>query len=192
MKAAVTRCGVVLLCVLALGGCSTVKGWFEIDDDEDPRQPVELEKIEQTVKARRLWSSSVGDGQGEGLYRIEPVIGDGRIYAASADGEVKALEVTSGAINIPTKSRMKLIISRMTNGLSLIFSKPALTFCGIFSYDMIHDNPMLVATSSITIDVVRTERRMIPGRSLNFICLYISASISAYNTATADASVAVK
>jgi outer membrane protein assembly factor BamB len=96
MKAAVTRCGVVLLCVLALGGCSTVKGWFEIDDDEDPRQPVELEKIEQTVKARRLWSSSVGDGQGEGLYRIEPVIGDGRIYAASADGEVKALEVTSG------------------------------------------------------------------------------------------------
>ncbi|MDP4918283.1 MAG: outer membrane protein assembly factor BamB [Haliea sp.] len=96
MSSFVARWSVLLLCLFALGGCSTIKGWFEIDDDEDPRAPVELEKIEQTVKAKRLWSTSVGDGQGKGLYRIEPVIGDGRIYAASADGEVKALDVTTG------------------------------------------------------------------------------------------------
>ncbi|HBQ39827.1 MAG TPA: outer membrane protein assembly factor BamB, partial [Halieaceae bacterium] len=96
MRVVVTRWSVLLLCVLTLGGCSTIKGWFEIDDDEDPRQPVELEKFEQTVKAKRLWSTGVGDGQGDGLYRIEPVIGDGRIYAASADGEVNALDVTNG------------------------------------------------------------------------------------------------
>lgn len=90
------RWGALLLSFLLVSGCSTLKGWFSIDDDEDPRQPAELQKIEETVKAKRLWSTGVGNGQGDGLYRIQPVIGGERIYAASSDGEVRALERSNG------------------------------------------------------------------------------------------------
>ncbi|MFU8765101.1 MAG: outer membrane protein assembly factor BamB [Haliea sp.] len=86
----------LLLSVVLLSGCSTLKGWFSIDEDDDPRQPAELQKIDQTVKAKRLWSTGVGKGQGDGLYRIQPVISGERIYAASSDGEVRALERSNG------------------------------------------------------------------------------------------------
>lgn len=81
-----------LLLALNLSACST---WFD-SDDEDPRQPVELEKIQQTVKIRRLWSAGIGDGQGEGFYRIQPVIAGDRIFAASANGIVRAFERSRG------------------------------------------------------------------------------------------------
>lgn len=82
--------------VMSLSACSTVKGWFEMDDDEDPNQPAELQDIEETVDIDRLWSTGVGDGQGEGLYHIRPVLLGDRIYAASADGEVVALDRQRG------------------------------------------------------------------------------------------------
>lgn len=84
-----------LFMVLNLAACSTISGWFD-SDDEDPKQPVELEKISQTVKIKKLWSTGVGNGQGIGFYRLQPVIDGERIYAASADGEVKAFERSRG------------------------------------------------------------------------------------------------
>lgn len=86
----------VMSLALSVGACSTVKGWFEIDDDEDPTQPVELQDITQTVKIKRLWSEGVGDGQGDGLLHIQPALDGDRIYAASADGEVVALNRNTG------------------------------------------------------------------------------------------------
>ena len=44
-------------------GCSTITGWFS-DDDFDPREPVELQKIDEQVKLKSRWSRGVGDGQG--------------------------------------------------------------------------------------------------------------------------------
>jgi len=87
----ITRWLVTLAVALSLTGCSTIKGWFD-SDDEDPTAPVELVKIEQTVKIKKLWSAGVGDGQGDGLYRLQPVINGDIIYAASADGELKAFD----------------------------------------------------------------------------------------------------
>ena len=74
---------------LALTGCETVGGWFD-DDDYDPTQPVELVDIQEQVDIDQRWSRSIGDGQGSGLYRINPILDAGVIYAASADGEVAA------------------------------------------------------------------------------------------------------
>ena len=82
--------------LLSLGACSTVKGWFEMDDDEDPTAPVELVDIEQSVKIKKLWSVGVGNGQGKGLYRLQPVMTGDTLYAASADGEVKAIDRIKG------------------------------------------------------------------------------------------------
>jgi outer membrane protein assembly factor BamB len=79
---------------LSLTGCSTISGWF--DDDDDPTAPVDLVKIEQTVKIKKLWSAGVGDGQGDGLYRIQPAISGDVIYAASAEGRVRAFERAKG------------------------------------------------------------------------------------------------
>lgn len=84
-----------LVMALSLTGCSTIKGWFD-DDDDDLTAPVELVKIEQTVKIKKLWSTGVGDGQGDGLYKIQPVISGDVIYAAGADGEVKAIDRARG------------------------------------------------------------------------------------------------
>jgi outer membrane protein assembly factor BamB len=90
------RRAAALLLLASLAGCSTISGWFSMDDDEDPRQPAPLTDIDAQVRVKRLWSVGVGDGQGKGLYSLQPVISGDRIYAAAADGEVRAVELESG------------------------------------------------------------------------------------------------
>ena len=88
------------ICVLSLAlvtGCSTIKGWFS-DDEFDPREPVELQKITEQAKLKSRWSRGVGDGQGEGLYKINPVLVKDTIYVASAEGRVMAVEPESGRV----------------------------------------------------------------------------------------------
>jgi outer membrane protein assembly factor BamB len=87
---------VFAICLSACGAMDTVGGWFSIDDDEDLRAPMELEKINQTVNIKKLWSEGVGDGQGKGFYKMRPAIGGEVIYAASAEGEVVAINRSSG------------------------------------------------------------------------------------------------
>lgn len=88
---------VALGLVFSLSACSTVSGWFD-SDDEDPTAPVDLVDIEQTVNVKKRWSVSVGNGQGKGFYKLQPSISGDIIYAASADGEVKAINRESGKI----------------------------------------------------------------------------------------------
>jgi outer membrane protein assembly factor BamB len=85
-----------LLLSAALAGCSTVGGWFDFDDEEDLQAPAELVDIDEQLRVRRLWSVGVGNGQGKGLYRLQPVIAGDRIYAAAADGEVRAVDRERG------------------------------------------------------------------------------------------------
>ena len=88
----------LLLTAFLLGtGCSTITGWFS-DDDFDPREPVELQKINEQVKIKSRWSRGVGDGQGEGLYKINPVLVDDTLYVASAEGEVAAIDAEAGRV----------------------------------------------------------------------------------------------
>lgn len=84
-----------------LAGCSTVMGWFS-DDDFDPREPVELQKINEQVKLKSRWSRGVGDGQGEGLYKINPILVGDSIYVASAEGRVASVDPDSGRVRWKT------------------------------------------------------------------------------------------
>ena len=86
-----------VLSLALVTGCSTIKGWFS-DDEFDPREPVELQKITEQAKLKSRWSRGVGDGQGEGLYRINPVLVKDSIYVASAEGRVVAVEPESGRV----------------------------------------------------------------------------------------------
>jgi outer membrane protein assembly factor BamB len=81
--------------LLSLTGCETIGGFFE-DDDYDPTQPVELVDIDESVTLDKRWSRSIGDGQGDGYYRLNPLLADGVIYAASSDGELAAFDAQSG------------------------------------------------------------------------------------------------
>ena len=81
--------------LMSLSACSTVSGWFDSDDD-DPKAPAELVDFTESVKIKKLWSHGVGNGQGDGFYKIQPATNGDVIYAASADGDLEAFDRHSG------------------------------------------------------------------------------------------------
>lgn len=89
------RAGAVALCVFAVSGCSTVKGWFG-KDKEKPNEPAALADFAPSVQVSRLWSTGVGGGEGRLGARQGPVVADGRVYAAAVKGGVHALDLQSG------------------------------------------------------------------------------------------------
>ncbi|WP_081974602.1 outer membrane protein assembly factor BamB [Novilysobacter arseniciresistens] len=89
------RACALALCVLAVAGCSTVKGWFD-GKDEDATEPAKLTEFSPTVTVSELWSADVGEGEDRLGIRQHPVIVDGRVYAAAVDGGVHALDLQTG------------------------------------------------------------------------------------------------
>jgi len=87
----------LVLGFLLTTGCSTITGWFS-DDEFDPREPVELEKITEQVKLKSRWSRGGGDGQGEGFLKINPILVGDSLYAASAEGRVMSVDPESGRV----------------------------------------------------------------------------------------------
>ena len=87
----------LILSFLLTTGCSTITGWFS-DDEFDPREPVELEKITEQVKLKSRWSRGVGDGQGEGLLKMNPVLVGDSLYAASAEGRGVSVDPEIGRV----------------------------------------------------------------------------------------------
>lgn len=87
---------IAIVLIMNLTACSTIKGWFQVDDDDDPKQPAELIDIDETIKIKKLWSHGVGDGQGDGFYKIQPGIGGEVIYVAAANGDIEAFDKRSG------------------------------------------------------------------------------------------------
>jgi len=94
---AIVRRFIALASVTLVTGCSTITGWFS-DDEFDPREPVELQKIVEQVNLKSRWSRGVGDGQGDGLYRINPVLVSGNLYVASAEGRVSSVDAETGRV----------------------------------------------------------------------------------------------
>ena len=89
-------------------GCSTITGWFS-DDEFDPREPVELQKIDEQVKLKSRWSRGVGDGQGDGLYKMNPILVGDNIYVASAEGKLASVDAETGRVR--WKNNLDLAIS---------------------------------------------------------------------------------
>lgn len=102
MKALI-RTVAVLSAALVLSAC----GVFS-DDDEEELKPAELTEIETTVPIKRLWSANVGASAEFLRVALRPV-GDGsRIYAASRDGNVVALNPETGKENWRRKLDLEL------------------------------------------------------------------------------------
>lgn len=94
----IQRSALVLACVVALAGCSTIGGWFGADPNKKANEPAELTDITQTVQVSKLWSVDVGDGEGHLGARQGPAVADGKVFAAAIDGGVRAFDLQTGAL----------------------------------------------------------------------------------------------
>ena len=80
--------------------------WFS-DDEVDPPTPLVAIPVEATLT--RQWSVNVGNGQGKNYTEITPSIDGGVIYAASEDGAVVAIEISTG--NTLWRTRIEGVIT---------------------------------------------------------------------------------
>lgn len=104
-----TRASLILLCAFALGGCSTVKGWFDgKDDDKKAVEPAELTDFTASANVAKLWSASAGKGEGRIGVRQGPAVADGRVYAAALEGGVRAFDLQTGASVWQHKSELAI------------------------------------------------------------------------------------
>jgi len=78
--------------LVAATGCS----WFGSDDEPEEIKPNPLPSIQEEVSLRVIWSKKIGKGADDRAVRIRPAIMGKRVYAASADGTVKALMIETG------------------------------------------------------------------------------------------------
>lgn len=90
------RVALVACCVIAVAGCSTVRGWFS-DDEEDATAPAALVEFAQTVDVERLWTANAGKGEGRLRVGQSPVVADGRVFTAAVHGGVRAFDLHTGA-----------------------------------------------------------------------------------------------
>lgn len=91
------RAALLLGVLLSLNACSNLNplNWFSKDNTEEP---ADLVAINQEVRLRRVWSVSVGDGQGRQYNRITPALDGDRLFAASENGELFAINPLDGKV----------------------------------------------------------------------------------------------
>ncbi|HEY4147165.1 outer membrane protein assembly factor BamB [Pinirhizobacter sp.] len=87
-----------LASVAVLAGCHNAK-------KENIEPPTKLTDLKPTLKVERLWKSSVGDGAVKTGIRLRPEVVDGVLYAASADGDLIAIDANTGKTVWRQKSR---------------------------------------------------------------------------------------
>ncbi|TWX56969.1 outer membrane protein assembly factor BamB [Colwellia hornerae] len=80
----------IALLSLGLGACSST------DEEDEATKVAELTEIKQAFEADVLWESTVGNGVSDYFSRIKPNVAYGKIYSASRDGDVVALELENG------------------------------------------------------------------------------------------------
>jgi outer membrane protein assembly factor BamB len=86
------------LLVALLSGCSTVRGWFGGNKDDDKAtEPAELVDFTASANVAELWSANVGKGEERLGLRQRPAVANGRVYVAAVEGGVRALDLQSGA-----------------------------------------------------------------------------------------------
>jgi outer membrane protein assembly factor BamB len=90
MKRALLAVAVVSM---ALGGCN----WFKnLGKKDNVEPPTVLTEFAPSASVQRLWNASAGKGSGVSGARMNPAVVGDRLYVASVDGSVQALDATSG------------------------------------------------------------------------------------------------
>jgi outer membrane protein assembly factor BamB len=104
------KSSVALLLAINLGGCSTISGWFQDDEEQEIRK---LPEITMEFETQIKWTESVGDGVENYFSRLSPAVGYGKIFAADREGKIVAFEPETGkeiwSTNISRKSKASSI-----------------------------------------------------------------------------------
>ncbi len=100
----------VIAAVIAMSGCSTVKGWFASGSKEDKAAsaPTELNDFTPSATVSKLWSAKAGSADPDLGVAQAPAVADGRVYAAAGEGGVRALDLQTGAQAWQYKSELVL------------------------------------------------------------------------------------
>lgn len=80
----------LLVVLLALGGCSTVKGWF---GKTEGVEPAKLAEFAETAKFKVRWHIDLGDS---GASLLQPALTANAIYGASGNGVLTRVERATG------------------------------------------------------------------------------------------------
>lgn len=82
----------IIMLLLLAAGCGSRGG------KPDEIKPASLERFSAEVDIRQLWSRNLGKGAYDNTIRLRPAIVGSSIYAATAGGEVAALQAGSGRV----------------------------------------------------------------------------------------------
>ena len=88
------RLPLILLLAGMLGGCSSMSGYLGGEDNAEP--PAKLEKLQDPVALKRLWSARIGVGYDSQFVRLVPAVSDEYLLAADRKGRVAAYAAGSG------------------------------------------------------------------------------------------------
>jgi outer membrane protein assembly factor BamB len=98
---------VLRACLLALAvAMLTACGWFGGEEIEDP--PAELVKFEATLRIKKVWSDTIGDGTEALRLALAPATDGTLIFAAANDGKVTAYDAAKGRKLWRRKTRLPL------------------------------------------------------------------------------------
>ncbi len=84
------------LCLLMLALALVACGGSRVSKRENIQPPAELVDFEATADVERVWSRSIGEGEGRMGLRQRPAAGDGKLFFGTVEGEVVALDAQSG------------------------------------------------------------------------------------------------
>ncbi|MBB5014948.1 outer membrane protein assembly factor BamB [Rehaibacterium terrae] len=88
---------VLFVCAALLAGCGTRVGkWFGSSSKDNVDAPAELTDFAPSVGVDKLWSLRLGKGERRLWIRQAPAVVEGRVYAATLQGRVVALDLESG------------------------------------------------------------------------------------------------
>ena len=79
----------LLLSVVLLSGCS---------EDDDIYEPNPLVDLDNKFDIKKLWSTNIGEGVGEGTGKIAPVYAYNKIYVADTEGKIVAVNPDNGKL----------------------------------------------------------------------------------------------
>ena len=91
------RAMTIIACIVLATGCSTMRGWFGGNDDKVNTDPAALVDFQATATPSRIWTANAGKGDGNTGVAQSAFIADGRVYAASVKGGVRAFDLQSGS-----------------------------------------------------------------------------------------------
>ncbi|MFA7552999.1 MAG: outer membrane protein assembly factor BamB [Spongiibacteraceae bacterium] len=84
----VVRATLLSVLTVTLMACSST--------DTEDQEPAPLIDFDQERSFDKVWSRSIGNGQGKNFNRLNPVVSGDMIYVAAANGEVEAVTLAKG------------------------------------------------------------------------------------------------